>query len=343
MKKSSILLFCIKTLLIAAMPASVAGVSSCQSNKENKSTQETIQDRFKDAPEFNADSAYSFLEKQVSFGPRVPGTPEHDLCGQYLINEMKRLGADTVITQEATVTAYTGDRLPITNIISRYDPDNKNRVLLLAHWDTRPWADADTHTENHTLPIPGANDGASGVAALMEIGRHINEMDLPVGVDLLFVDAEDYGRSGGFTPNEETWCLGTQYWAEHLPYTAEDMPRYGICLDMVGGTGAVFHREFVSDMKAKDVVDKVWNVALLSGYEDRFINSSGGSLIDDHVFVNRAGIPCIDIVELNSNATRSFPASWHTMGDNLDNIDRGSLKAAGQTVLNTLFLEKQAD
>ncbi len=325
--------------LCAALIMGAVATTSC-AGKQSKSTQETIQDRFKDSPSFNADSAYSYLEKQVEFGPRVPGTLEHDLCGQYIISEMKRLGADTVLTQEATVTAFNGDRLPITNIMARYNPEKKDRVLLLAHWDTRPWADNDSHTENHNLPIPGANDGASGVATLMEIGRNIKQMDLPVGVDLLFVDAEDYGRSDGFSNNEETWCLGTQYWIDHLPYTSEDLPRYGICLDMVGGTGAVFHREFVSEMKAKDIVDKVWNVALLSGYEDRFINSNGGSIVDDHLYVNRAGIPCIDIVEVNGTATHSFPASWHTMSDNMDNIDRSSLKAAGQTVLNTLYLEK---
>lgn len=335
MKKSTFTLFIVAMLSLGGM--------SCKSKPSVSTGSETsaVNERLKDAPSFNADSAYRFIENQLAFGPRVPGTPEHDRCGDYIIAKMKSSGADTVMTQKTVVTAYNGDKLPITNIMARFGADKNERILLLAHWDTRPWADNDSHTENHSLPIPGANDGGSGVATLMEIGRHINEMKLPVGVDLLFVDAEDYGRSDGFDNNSDTWCLGTQHWIKNHPYTATNLPKFGICLDMVGGNGAVFHREFVSEMKAKEVVDHVWNVASMSGYDDRFINSMGGSLVDDHVFVNEAGIPTIDIVELNSTSTRSFPASWHTMSDDIDNIDRESLKAAGQTVLNVLYLEGQ--
>lgn len=329
-----------KSLLTFIIAVCTLVTSSCQtgSNVADGSAT-TATNPYENAPAFDADSAYSFVAAQLDFGPRVPGSEGHRKCGEYIVTKMSAQ-ADTVITQKTTVTAFTGARLPITNILARFNPDAQERILILAHWDTRPWADADRNEQNHNKPIPGANDGGSGVAVMMELSRHIKGLMLSIGVDLLFVDAEDHGDSDGFGDTSSTWCLGTQYFAEHLPYTPESMPKYGICLDMVGGTGAVFHRDYVSNQAAGNVVDRVWSVAAVSGYGDRFINELGGSIVDDHLFINRAGIPCIDIVEHNSRATGTFPASWHTMADNLDNIDHTSLKAVGQTILNLLYSER---
>ena len=157
---------------------------------------------------------------------------------------------------------------------------------------------------------------------------------------MLFVDAEDYGQSSGFSNHDETWALGTQYWVEHMPYTHETMPRYAILLDMVGGIDAKFHREYFSNNYARNIVDKVWGVASRAGYSDRFVNLDGGAVVDDHVYLNRAGIPAIDIIESKNAVTKSFSPTWHTVDDDMDNIDRGSLKAAGQTVLNVIYNEK---
>lgn len=292
--------------------------------------------------EFDSDSAFAFIRRQVEFGPRVSGTPGNKLCRQYIVSELERHGADTVTVQEAEVTVFTGEKLPIANIMGSYQPDMKDRILLLAHYDTRPWADSDNYEENRHLPVLGANDGASGVAVLLEVARLLNEKHAPVGVDLLFVDAEDYGQISGFSTHDDSWCLGTQYWAEHIPYAPDSLPRYAILLDMVGGLGAQFHREYFSDEEAPGIVDKVWAMARNSGFSDRFINQKGGAVVDDHIFINKAGIPAIDIIESKNASTGTFPPTWHTVNDNLENIDRSSLKAVGQTVINLIHNEKNS-
>lgn len=289
---------------------------------------------------FDSDTAYAYIQNQLAFGPRVTGSEGNRLCREYIVNTLERHGASNVTVQEGTVTTFNDKTLPIANIMGSYNPGVKDRILLVAHYDTRPWADNDDKEENRLKPIPGANDGGSGVAALLEIARQLNASKPKVGVDLLFVDAEDYGQASGFSTHDSSWCLGTQYWIEHMPYKPDSLPRYGILLDMVGGFGAKFHREYFSDQGAsKQIVDKVWSIASRSGYGDRFINKPGGSVVDDHIFLNDAGIPTIDIIESKNDGTGTFTPTWHTMDDNIKNIDRSSLKAAGQTVLNVIFNE----
>ncbi len=290
--------------------------------------------------EFNADSAYRNVKAQVDFGPRIPGTDGHARCAEYLVSELKRYGSDTVIEQKTVVTAYNGDKLPINNIMGQYNKDAKKRVLLIAHWDTRPWADQEETKEDRQKPILGANDGGSGVGVLLEIARCLQTEKATIGVDILFVDAEDYGKMDGWGNNDVTWCLGSQYWIKNLPYTTENLPIFGILLDMVGGKDAKFNREYGSQQLAGSIVDKVWSVARASGFGDVFVNELGGSVIDDHVFVNKANIPCIDIIESLNPTTRSFNPTWHTLDDNMNNIGRSSLKAVGQTVLNVIYQEK---
>lgn len=288
---------------------------------------------------FNSDSAYRYISEQVAFGPRVPGTESHDACAEYIIDKLRQFQADSIIVQNATVTAYNGDQLPITNIMAQYNPELNHRILLVAHWDTRPWADNEADLDMRQKPIAGANDGASGTAVLLEIARSLDLEAPACGVDLLFVDAEDYGNSDGFGNNSDTWCLGSQYWTKHMPYTAANRPRYGILLDMVGGKNARFHYETFSYRSASVPTAKVWSEAKRLGYDNIFINSLGGSVTDDHMVITAAGIPTTDIIETQNEQTMTFPPTWHTHDDNLDNIDKNSLEAVGRTVLNVAYNE----
>lgn len=325
-----------KNVLIAMV---VVLFASCAPKSKNN-TKDNFNAKVSNELNFDSDSAFSFVEAQVNFGPRVPGTKSHVQCGDYIIDKLRSYNADTIIVQSFDTKNFRGDPMPLRNIMGRYDVDNPDRVLLVAHWDTRPWADNDRQFENRNTPVPGANDGGSGVAVLLEIARHLNDSLPRVGIDLLFVDGEDSGRSDGFGNNDETWCLGTQYWVNHMPYAPDALPRYGILLDMVGGLNAIFYREYVSERNASEINDKVWAVAKAAGYGDRFQNAIRGGVIDDHIFINRAGIPCIDIIECSNPETGSFSPHWHTLNDNLNNINLASLKAAGQTVLNTVYIEK---
>lgn len=325
-----------------ALLCAILALAGCRSNA-GTSSESTEQQRpaAKALGSFNADSAYRYVADQVDFGPRVPGSEGHKACRDYIINQLRNFHADTMYVQEAQVTAYTGDKLPITNIIAGYNPAQSKRVLLVTHWDTRPWADREDREEERNRPIPGANDGGSGVGVLLEIARNLAIKEPSVGVDLLFVDAEDYGRSDSFDRQDDTWCLGSQYWVEHMvPYKAENLPVYGILLDMVGGVNARFHYEDFSARNASTPTIKVWSEAEALGYGDRFIRKVGGATIDDHIVLTRAGIPTTDVIELCNEQTYSFPPTWHTHDDNMSNIDRSTLKAVGETVLNVIYKEK---
>lgn len=290
---------------------------------------------------FNSDSAYRFVAEQVAFGPRNPNSEGHTACGNYLVEKLSSYNPDTVIVQESVLTAYNGDKLDMKNIMARYNTKASNRVLLAAHWDTRPWADMESSIERRSQPIIGANDGASGVAVLLEIARNLSIKAPACGVDILFVDDEDYGNSDGFTNNDNTWCLGTQYWVKNMPYKDDERkPAYGILLDMVGGQGAKFHREYYSHLNARAATVKVWGEASMLGYESTFVNKVGGTAIDDHVFLTEAGIPTTDIIENMNEHTLNFPPTWHTHEDNLENISKESLDIVGKTVLNVIYKEK---
>lgn len=286
--------------------------------------------------EFNADSAYSYVKAQVDFGPRVPGSKAHSDCGRYIAGSLESFGADTVIMHKATTVNSKGETIPVTNIMARYNIDEPHRVLLLAHWDSRPWADNDPDPANHNRPVPGANDGASGTGILLELARLFGNERPAAGVDLLFVDGEDSGTEA----HNDSWCLGTQEWIKQMPYKVADRPVYGILLDMVGGRDARFTREYVSEQYARAVNDRVWAMANASGYGDIFVNRQAGGVIDDHMFINQAGIPCIDIIECANESTGSFPTAWHTVNDDMTYIDPATLKAVGQTVANVVYNEQ---
>lgn len=292
---------------------------------------------------FDADTAYAYVARQVAMGPRVNGTPGHATCERFIVETLRSHGADTVMEQRATVTDAHGKSLPINNIMGRFNPTAAKRVLLLAHYDTRPVADQDPNPANRNKPIPGANDGASGVGVLLEIARQLGLQAPQVGVDLLFVDAEDCGSNTGLPGSELTWCLGSQHWAANMPYDSSNLPRYGILLDMVGGKDATFNAEYFSSQYAPQIVAKVWGRARAEGFGSRFIMQRGGGVTDDHLPVNAAGIPCIDIIESDNAVTGTFPPYWHTMADDMAIIDPATLKAVGTAVLSTIYHESPND
>ncbi len=290
--------------------------------------------------QFNADSAYSYIEHQVAFGPRVPNTAAHITCGDYLVSKLKSYNAE-VIEQKMIVTAYNGTPLNTRNIIASFQPENKNRILLFAHWDTRPYADADPDENNWKTPIDGANDGGSGVGVLLELARLLKDNTAQMGVDIIFFDAEDYGTPDWLEKDEEetanTWCLGTQYWTRNL-HNPGYKASYGILLDMVGGVNATFRKEQVSMHFASYVVNQVWEKASKSGYSSYFPQSEGGAITDDHLYVNQgARIPSIDIIDYDPMRKNGFPDTWHTLDDTMNNISKETLKAVGQTLSNILF------
>lgn len=292
-------------------------------------------------PLFNPDSAYAFVQKQVDFGPRVPGTPQHTACADWMVAKLKGYGAH-VIEQRATVKAFNGKELPLRNIIARFDTAAKERILLLAHYDTRPFADKDKERPHE--PILGANDGGSGVGILLEIASHLGSKKHGPGIDLLFTDVEDYGQpSGAITVDEQsidTWALGSQYFAKN-PHVPGYAARFGILLDMCGAKEARFYREAISMQFAAGIVNKVWRTAATIGHGDRFVTESKYFVgTDDHLAINqRLRIPTIDIIEFHE-ATNAFHPSWHTHADNMEVIDPATLKAVGQTVLETIWKER---
>lgn len=298
--------------------------------------------RVVNVPAFDADSAYSYVAGQVAFGPRVPNSEAHRECGDYLVQQLKRFGAQ-VDEQCDVVDAFDGTPLQMRNIIGSFQLENRKRLLLCAHWDCRPWADNDPDEKNHHTPVDGANDGASGVGVLLEVARQIQQQQPALGVDIIFFDVEDYGvpQFMNELSSEGSWCLGSQYWAR-TPHVTDYNARFAILLDMVGGKGATFYKEGFSEEYASAIVDKVWGKAHAAGYGNYFPKQRGGYVTDDHLPINRiARIPCIDIIPMMTDSElSSFGDTWHTVNDNMEHIDRSTLKAVGQTLLEVIYNEE---
>lgn len=293
------------------------------------------------ADAFDADSAYAFCARQCEFGPRTMNSEAHDSCGKYISETFKSYGL-TVVEQTATLKGYDGTQLNATNIIASLNPQKSNRILICAHWDSRPWADNDPNEANHHTPVLAANDGASGVAVMLELAR-LSAADTSlfanVGIDFICFDAEDWGTPqwSDAEENEDTWALGAQYWAEH-PHVDGYKAEFGVLLDMVGGRGAHFYREGFSDHYASHIVDLVWQTAASIGCGNYFINADGGTITDDHRPINeKLHIPTIDIIPYCPECTASnFGPTWHTISDTMDNIDREVLSSVGRTLVAVL-------
>lgn len=319
-------------------------LKSCKGSGASKieAAENTATTPMQKAPDFSSDSAYKYIEKQVSFGPRIPGTAQHKACGDWIQNELKKYGA-TVYTQNFVGTAYDGVKRNSTNIIGALNPTATKRILIAAHWDTRPIADHDI--KDKEKPILGAVDGGSGVATALEIARQIknNPLNANLGVDIIFFDNEDNGTPDSVNPiKSETkygfWCLGSEYWAtnKHLPnYSAY----FGILLDMVGGKDTYFNQEGYSKQYANSIVEQVWGVAHQLGYNQLFKNETGGGIQDDHLPVNEiAKIPMIDII--STGGGDGFGSFHHTHADNMSAVSKVHLKAVGQTVLQVIYNEQ---
>jgi len=291
-------------------------------------------------PPFNADSAYRYVAEQVAFGPRIPGSEAQRECAEYLAGKLRSFGA-VVTMQEFQMRAYNGNVLDGINIIGAINPEANRRILLGAHWDSRPYADHDPDPENHRKPIDGANDGASGVGVLLEIARAMQSTTAEVGVDIVFFDLEDYGPPEDAQNNQDGgdyWGLGSQYWAKN-PHEYDYRAAYGILLDMVGAPDAVFPIEGFSAYYAPHIVRKVWNKAQSLGYDNYFPQTQGTYVNDDHLYVNKyAGIPMVNIIHQDvTSSNNAFFEYWHTVNDNMDAIDKATLGVVGEVVLAVVY------
>lgn len=328
------------TLLMLSICFIACGSSKKKENNSKVNSNNTPKELVT-IPPFNADSAYNYIANQVAFGPRVPNSKGHQQCADYLLEQLQNLGAVTY-RQNFDAIAYDGTILKCCNIIGAYKPELKKRIALFAHWDTRPWADNDKNKKNRNTPILGANDGASGVGVLLEIARNIQQQQPNLGIDIILFDAEDYGAHQDHKGDsrDEYWGLGSQYWSKY-PHIDYYNARFGILLDMVGEKDARFFYEGYSKHYAKDILEKVWNYAEICGHGNYFIKRDSGYITDDHVFVNQiAKIKTIDIIPYYpTNKDSSFGSTWHTLNDNLDIINKETLKAVGETVMAVIYNE----
>jgi glutaminyl-peptide cyclotransferase len=310
---------------------SETSTSTSTQTTENKAT----------APAFMADSAYIFIEKQVAFGPRVPGSAASANCAKFLIKQFKTYGLE-VTEQAFTATLYNGKKVASKNIIAAYNPKASKRILLAAHYDSRPFADKDP--TNKTKAIDGANDGASGVGVLMELARVLSKDSLNLGIDFVLFDTEDWGAPQDYTGEVKHefggYCLGSEYWSKNLHkkgYSAY----YGILLDMVGAPNALFRKDQLSMQVGSSIALNVWAVATSLGFEKYFSAEDGGGITDDHTPVNLyAKIPMIDIID-NRPSPNLFFEHHHTTKDDINTIDKNTLRAVGQTLLQVLYNEEK--
>jgi hypothetical protein len=271
-------------------------------------------------PAFDPDSSWSYLVQQVEFGPRVPGDEAHRRCGDWLVATLLRLGGD-VEEQEFVYLDPEGTEWPLRNVLGRFGPEGGSRLLLVAHWDSRPWADQDPDPSRHNEPVLGANDGASGVAVLLEVARHLGQETPPQGVDILFTDGEDLGTDR----NQAGYCRGSLQFAQQ----GLDAYREAIVLDLVGGTGLQLPMEYYSVSQAPELFEKVWARGRLLSPEI-FTETPGSGILDDHVPLLKAGLPAVDLIDI------SYPA-WHTTRDDLSGVSPLSLEGVGRVMLSLVY------
>lgn len=311
---------------------------SCQDKKSSKTVAKpTAPKQEVVVPSFNADSAYNYVKKQLDFGPRVPESKAHAQCAEWLVDFFNDK-ADTVYVQEFRTRLYNGKGIDGKNIIASFNPQAKKRILLSAHWDSRPFADHDPDENNWNTPIDGANDGASGVGVLMEVARVLKDNPLNTGIDIILFDLEDYGAPQYLNlMTNDDWALGSQYWSKN-PHVYNYRAYFGMLLDMVGAPNPKFPKEYYSQQFAPSLSNDVWRIARELGYSDYFTNEIGHPINDDHIYVNvNANIPMIDIIHLENNEESSFYPYWHTLRDNIEQIDPKTLGMVGDVVLNVIY------
>ena len=300
-------------------------------------------------PSFSSDSAYAYIERQMAFGPRVPNSNAHMQCAVWLIEQLKAFGAEVEL-QKGFMPDYKGDNQQIYNIIGHFTPVQRDsashasaRILLGAHYDTRPWCDEEDDYSERFYNVPGANDGASGVGVLLEVARQLglrqSDSTLTTPVDIIFFDCEDMGTPRVYTgaEREDTWCLGSQLWATNYAKNSAAVYAYGIILDMVGAPDAVFPLEMYSTQYASNYQHQIWRAAEQLGYGAMFSKQQSYPITDDHYYINYiAGIPCVDVIHYDIRNATGFPHWWHTRNDNMDNISKSTLQAVGEVVMSQL-------
>jgi glutaminyl-peptide cyclotransferase len=312
------------TLLLAALPA----LAACDRSATDAAvTPKTA---------FDANAAMAYTKAQLAFGPRVPGTPGASKAGDWIVEQMKQR-ADTVIEQRWTHKTLDGKTLPLRNILARFNPKATTRILYVTHWDTRPTADSDPVLGNRNTPIPGANDGAAGVGLFVALGDALKKEHPTVGVDLLFVDGEDYGKS--FDPPYSDVLLGSQYFADHLP-SPDYRPIFGVLWDMIADKDLNIYQEGKSVAEAPEIVSRVWARAADLGYDKYFIPRGGQDMIDDHVPLLAKGLRVIDVIDYDygplSATGEASPNYHHTLQDTIDKISTKSFQVVGDVALSLL-------
>lgn len=310
-------------------------LASCKDDKSKKDTSNSVKSvkskRVK-IPLFVADSAFANVKKQVDFGTRVTGSEGHKKAQEWFIEKFKSYGAEVEV-QKFDANFHYGNKAKAANIIARFNPNHPKKVIIAAHYDTRYMAEKDSDPAMKNKPIDGADDGASGVAVILELARLLNKYPIDLGVDLVLFDAEDNGDEAG---GDESWCLGSQYWSKQAAanrYKAD----FGILLDLVGAKNAVFPKEGLSRKYAEPIQTVIWDLAGKMGYSDLFADVYRGAINDDHLYVNQiARIPMVDIISI-PNVQGGFGKHHHTHQDNINIIDKNTLRRTGQVVISLLF------
>ena len=296
-------------------------------------------DQGREVPAFSSESAFAFVEQQLAFGPRNPNSEGHRNAAAWFEETLREYaGRNAVFVQRFDHEGYQ-ETLHLKNIIAAFNPTATDRILLSAHWDTRPRAEHDDDPDRRDEPLMGADDGGSGVAVLLELARIMAENPPPVGVDIILFDGEDYGEEGDLS----NYFLGSRYWSANPPVPGYS-PRFGILLDMVGGEGALFPRELYSTRYAPTVQNEVWRIAAELGFE-RFLDEPGMFVQDDHVILNEVyGLPTINIIHQSRDGIRfdsgsqwTFPPYWHTHRDDIDIIDPQVMQEVGEVLLELIY------
>ncbi len=307
-------------------------IAGCEKKEENNITRPAFEIQKTDSiPSFSGENAYAMTKAQVDFGPRNPGSAGHALALSFLQNELNRY-ADEVELQSFTYLGYNKE-LNLTNIIAQYNPGNKNRIMICAHWDTRPRSEHTKDSTKRNIPIPGANDGASGCGVILELARILGEKKLNVGVDLVLLDGEDYGKENDL----DNYCLGSKYYSVNIPDGI--YPRFAILLDMVGDKDAVFMKEAASLEFAPDIVNLVWDIASQMN-ASAFVPRKGESIYDDHIPLNQAGIKSVDIIDaelVGADTPVERRNYWHSDRDTMENISAGTLQQVGNVLVTLLY------
>ncbi|MDT8341122.1 MAG: M28 family peptidase [Longimicrobiales bacterium] len=304
------------------LPLLLLALGACGDSSDLSAPPELVGDR----PRFPGVAARALVDTQVAFGPRVPGTEGHAAQLAWMVERL-RGSADSVEVQAFSHThSETGQVLALSNVLARFRPGAEPRLLFLAHWDTRPTSDAADTPERRALPVPGANDGGSGTAVLLEVARILGETPPPVGVDILLVDGEDFG------PTTQDMFLGARHFARALP---APRPRYGVLLDMVGDATPSFPREGYSVLLAPEVTDRIWNVAHALGFGDYFPRTAGQRISDDHIPLNQAGLPTANVIDFDYGPGNAL---WHTPEDLPEHVRAETLGMVGELVLELIYM-----